>query len=108
MTPFNALKGTLREVSKDRFLEDRLRQDGVVRQLEIIGEASRQLSDELRRRHPEVPWRQIIGMRNRIIHEYFSVDLEIVWEVVTQDLPVLKDQVQGILQEEQGKSDSAS
>ncbi len=47
-------------------------------------------------------------MRNRIIHEYFSVDLEIVWEVVTQDLPVLKDQVQGILQEEQGKSDSAS
>ncbi len=90
----------LRDVSKEQFMERRLLQDGVVRQLEIIGEASRNLSEETREKHPEVPWQQIIGMRNRIIHEYFDVDLEIVWEVVEKDLPDLKAQIQTILQEQ--------
>jgi uncharacterized protein with HEPN domain len=73
-------------------------QDAVVRELEIIGEASRNLTDELREAHPEVPWSQIIGMRNRFIHAYFDVNLRIVWEIVRDDLPRLKHQVEQILQ----------
>ena len=75
------------------FLEDRMLQDAVVRQLEIIGEASRRLSDEFKRSHPEVPWRDITAMRNRIVHDYLNVSLEIVWYVVEEDLPTLHAQL---------------
>ena len=90
----------LQGVTKEQFLQTKLLQDGVVRELEIIGEASRNLSEELRQKHSDIPWRQIIGMRNRIIHEYFDVDLEIVWEVTEKDLPDLKARIQAILQEQ--------
>jgi len=89
----------LKGVSAGQFLQKRLLQDGVVRRLEIIGEASRNLSDELRQRHPEVPWGQIIGLRNRITHAYFDVDLHIVWEIVQNDLSPLKQQVERIPEE---------
>ena len=93
------IEGYLKSVSAEQFLQDRLLQDGVVRRLEIIGEASRNLSDELRQKHPEVPWGQIIGLRNRITHAYFNVDLHIVWEIVQNDLSPLKQQVERILEE---------
>jgi len=86
-------------VSGEQFMQNRLLQDGVIRQLEIIGEASRNLSSELRQRHAEVPWSQIIGLRNRIAHAYFSVELKIVWEIVQDDLPLLRQQVGSILAE---------
>jgi len=89
----------IRDVSAEQFLQSRLLQDGVVRQLEIIGEASRNLSDEFRRRHAGVLWGQIIGLRNRIIHAYFNVDLDTVWDIVQNDLPVLRQQVEQILEE---------
>ena len=87
-------------VSAEQFMQKRLLQDGVVRQLEIIGEAGRNLSDEFRQRHPEVPWGQIIGLRNRIVHAYFDVNLQIVWEIVQNDLPRLKRQVEQMLEKE--------
>ena len=68
--------------SYDEFLRERLIQDGVVRQLEIIGEASRKLSSEFREQQPEIPWQQIIGLRNRVIHAYFEINLTIIWEVI--------------------------
>jgi uncharacterized protein with HEPN domain len=71
-------------------LRERLIQDGVVRQLEIIGEASRNLSSEFREQQAEIPWRQIIGLRNRVIHAYFEINLTIIWEVIQNDLPSLK------------------
>jgi uncharacterized protein with HEPN domain len=77
-------------VSYEQFLQERLLQDGVVRQLEIIGEASRNLSADFRDQHPEISWRQIIGLRNRVVHAYFELNLTIIWEVVENDLPVLK------------------
>jgi len=83
-------------LSEEQFRNNRLVQDGVVRQLEIIGEASRYLSSECRDNHPEIPWRQMIGMRNRVIHAYFDVNLTIVWEVVQHDLPVLKQNIKRI------------
>lgn len=98
----------LKGVSVKRFLQTRLLQDGVVRQLEIIGEASRNLADEFRQTHPEVPWGEIVGLRNRIIHAYFNVNLQIVWEIVQNDLPPLKQQVERILRmldEEHGESE---
>lgn len=84
-------------VSWDQFCQSELVQDAVIRQLEIIGEASRNLSGDFRRAHPEVPWSQIIGLRNRLIHAYFAVDLPIVWEIANVDLPILKEQIERIL-----------
>ncbi len=89
----------LHKVSAERFYSLPLLQDGVVRRLEIIGEASRNLSVELRNHYPNVPWGQIIGMRNRITHAYFDISLEIVWEIAQQDLPALERKVEQILRD---------
>jgi len=64
--------------------------DAVVRNLEIVGEAARQLSEEFTRRHPQIEWRKIAGLRNRIVHAYFGLDLEIIWQIIRSDLPALK------------------
>jgi len=72
------------------FLENREKQSAVVRQLEIIGEAVKNLSEEFQNKHPEIPWRDIASMRDNLIHEYFGVDLEVVWQTVKEDLPKLK------------------
>lgn len=77
-------------IDREEFKADGMRQDAVIRQMEIIGEASRQLSESFRENHASIPWPDIIGMRNRIAHDYMNVDLDIVWEVVHQDLPRLK------------------
>jgi uncharacterized protein with HEPN domain len=69
-------------LSYHEFSKNRLVQDGVVRQLEIIGEACRNLSDSFRAQHPDLPWKQIIGLRNRLIHAYFDVNLGIIWDIV--------------------------
>jgi len=69
----------------------------LVRLLEIIGEAARGTSEELRRAHPDVAWSKMAGMRDRLIHGYFDVNLDIVWQTVSQDLPVLIAQVEKIV-----------
>ena len=84
-------------ISKEKYMQEGLLQDGVVRQLEIIGEASNQLSDEFQEKHVEVPWGQIVGLRNRIVHAYFDINLEITWDIVHEDIPELKQQVEHIL-----------
>ena len=73
-------------VGRDAFLEQRIIQDAVIRNFEIIGEAANRLSDTVRAK-PEVPWTKIIAFRNRLIHGYWSVDLHLVWDVITHDLP---------------------
>ena len=80
------------------FMADRKTQSAVVRQLEIVGEAVKNLSKSLTESAPGIPWRQIAGARDRLIHAYFSVDLDAVWSMVEQDLPVLRVQVQAILE----------
>jgi len=74
----------------------------VIHHLEIIGEACRGLSAQLRDRHPAVPWAAIIGMRNILVHDYFGLNLEEVWAAVERDLPSLKQQIQAILKAEGG------
>ena len=82
-----------RGVDRQAFGESQMLQDATVRQIEILGEASRQLSESFRRRVSNIPWRAIIGMRNRIAHDYLNIDPDIVWEVVQSDVPLLKDRL---------------
>jgi uncharacterized protein with HEPN domain len=77
----------------DAFLADDKTVDAVVRNLEIIGEASRKMPDDFKTRHPSVPWAQMAGLRNRVVHDYTGVDLEIVWEIVKTSLPELRKQL---------------
>jgi uncharacterized protein with HEPN domain len=79
------------------FLASRLIQDGVIRNLEVIGEATKNLSSELRDAHPAIPWRQIAGMRDVLIHDYLKVNIARVWLTVSTDLPPLRDTVATLL-----------
>ena len=77
---------------------------GLVKCLEIVGEAAGQLSADLRARYSAIPWGQIIGMRNRLVHAYFEIDYEQVWKALTEDLPPLIEQLEGILADESGSA----
>lgn len=68
---------------------DRLRQHALIKAIEIIGEAASRVSAETRSLNPEIPWREIVGMRNRLVHAYFEVDVELLWETVQRDIPKL-------------------
>lgn len=78
-------------------MTERLRQDAVLRTLEIIGEAVKKISDETRQRRPEIPWKRIAGLCDRLVHGYFGVDLALVWVVVDRDLSALSEAVEALL-----------
>lgn len=79
------------------FLKDRLTQDAVLRNLSIVGEAAKKLSKGTREKAPGIPWKSISGMRDKMVHDYFGVDLEIVWSTVEVELPKLKAAVDSLL-----------
>ena len=89
----------------DAFAADDKTVFAAIRALEVIGEACRQLPEEVRAAHPGVPWRSIAGTRDRLIHRYFGVDLEVVWKTVQDDLPPLKSVLERILAEYAGPTD---
>lgn len=95
------LEQYLTGVDKVKFLETPLIQDGVIRQIEIIGEATKRLSNDLRLAYPDIAWKDIAGMRDKLIHAYFGVNIEQVWLTAVNDVPILKKRVADILEEYQ-------
>lgn len=87
------------DCSKEAFERDELLQTWFLRHLQIIGEAARGIPEEVRARAPEVPWRQIGGMRNVLVHGYFEIDTDLVWDAATRDVPGLKPSMERLLAE---------
>lgn len=90
-------------ITKEKFYENKEKQYAVLRGVEIIGEATKNLSKELKVGHPQVPWKDIAGTRDKLIHEYFGVNLPLVWETVKNNLPKLKREIYIILKEINGQ-----
>ena len=86
--------------SYEDFLQDTMAQDAVVRNLEIIGEAVKNLHETFKQEHADVPWKSIAGIRDRLIHDYFGVNWDIVWNVVENDIPDLLNKVKSILEKD--------
>lgn len=84
------------DITFDQFCSDRKTINAVVRSLEIIGEATKKIPEEIRRLHTDLPWSEIAAMRDKLIHEYFGIDLEIVWETVKEDLGPLESAMQQV------------
>ena len=93
------LDETRRMISDEEFSKDATYQRAFTRSLEIIGEAVKNLPEELFEKYPEVEWRKMAATRNRLIHRYFSVDIELVWDIVVSKIPELKKQIEKIIVE---------
>jgi uncharacterized protein with HEPN domain len=94
------------ESGRDEFFVSPLIQDAVVRNLEIVGEAAKRVSPALRKQAPGVPWREMAGMRDKLAHDYFGVDLDLVWDVVAAELPAARTRIVVLLGELEEASDS--
>lgn len=92
------IEGYVSDISEEAFLSDIGTQDKIIRRLSIVGEAASQLPEELRTAHSDIKWKEIIGMRNFLIHEYFGVTLSEVWLTVKRDLPELREQIERLKQ----------
>ena len=90
-------------VDKNSFLNNKEKQYAVIRSLEIIGEAVKNVPDSVRKKYPAVEWKKIAGLRDVLIHSYFGADIERVWEVTVKDLPKLKQDIENIIKDEEKK-----
>ncbi|MEK7127613.1 MAG: DUF86 domain-containing protein [Patescibacteria group bacterium] len=85
------------KISYEKFCRDEKTMDAVVRNLEIIGEAAKHVSKTIRERNKDIPWSEMVSMRNKVTHEYFGVDMEILWKTITEDLPELKKKIKKLI-----------
>ncbi len=89
----------------DEFVRDVKTVYAVIRAIEIIGEAVKNIPEDVRKNYPEIPWKNIAGMRDKVIHAYFGVNLERIWQVIQKDIPVLKPEFEKVLMDMQTQSD---
>lgn len=94
----NAVEKSISGLSKRDFKEDKDIQDAIVRRIEIMGEAVKNISNKTKNLFPQIAWKKIAGTRDVLVHAYFSVDLDLVWDIASRDLPKLKKQIEEILQ----------
>jgi len=94
----NAIEEFVKESEFKDFAEDRKTIFAVIRAIEIIGEATKHIPKSIIDKYPEVPWKDMAGMRDKVIHEYFGVDLKVVWKTVTQHIPEIKPLIQKVLE----------
>ena len=94
----NDIEDFIRNMSFKEFKKDKKTINAVVRSIEVMGEATKNIPKALRNKHKEVPWKKIVGMRDKLIHEYFGIDVEILWKTVTEDIPPLKKFIQNLLE----------
>ena len=104
LTACHKIEAIVAATDEATFLSDEVMPAAVLHHLTVIGEAISRLSRELRERHPEIPWRQIIAVRNRIVHAYFDLDWQILWITANEDVPELQSQILKILQTEFSQS----
>ena len=93
LTAIEDVEGSTESITKDQFINNKDLKDANIRRIEILGEATKNISANLKSKHPEVNWKEIIGTRDKMIHHYFGVNLDIVWEIIKKDLPVLKRKI---------------
>ena len=92
----NAIESFSKNMTERELTSNRLKQSAIVREIEIIGEAAKNISEEFKNKHKEVPWKEIIGTRDKLIHHYFGVDLNIIWRIVKTFIPELKKILENI------------
>lgn len=94
---FKKVNDYLYDVDYVNFIKDEEKQDAVIRKIEVAGEATKRISEQLREAQYHIPWRAIAGMRDKLIHEYFQVDIDTVWETASKDIPDLLPQLEAVL-----------
>ncbi|MGB9730055.1 MAG: DUF86 domain-containing protein [Thermoprotei archaeon] len=95
----NDIEDFTQGMSFEDFARDKKTINAVIRSLEVIGEATKNIPKSIRERYPSVPWKKMAGMRNKMIHEYFGVDIKILWKTIKKDIPPLKQLIQDVLKD---------
>lgn len=90
-----------KNLSKEDLSKSELNQYAIIRAIEVIGEAAKNLPDSLKNKYSRIPWKEIVGTRDKIIHHYFGVDLDVIWDIIKGDLPTLKKEIKKILEEKE-------
>jgi len=98
LTAIQSIEEFIAGMDLNSFQEDDKTASAVMRKLEIMGEAVKQIPDEIRQKHPKVPWKEMAGMRDKLIHFYFGVDYHLVWKAITERLPHVKQEIEKVLQ----------
>jgi uncharacterized protein with HEPN domain len=95
----NKIERYIQDLTRDQFEGNDLVIDAVIRNLEIIGEAAKNVPEDIKKKYPTIPWNRMIGLRNVTIHEYFGVDLNIIWEIITKNLSETKPKIEAMLKD---------